>query len=209
MSTILAWFTPEKVIAIATIIYALVTIVMSLSIRRQASVAEIASKAAKQSADALINTERAWVMAELGWCQDSSARVVGGATRTQGQGSVDTTTLWVKLICRNEGKSPAWIENVYAHAEIVQRALDATGTRKSEGQTFGPMGPLGVGKELSHTLELTCSGITGEGKFISVFIILDYRDVFGLERQTSLGYSVDPNRNLVRQYAFPERNRNT
>lgn len=66
------WLTPDKVIAISTMIYAFVTIVMFFSIRsqakashRQADVAYTAAKAAKQSADALIATERPWILVTI------------------------------------------------------------------------------------------------------------------------------------------------
>lgn len=69
---LLSWFTPDKIIAIATIVYAGVTVVMFFEIRSQAKAArdqaEIsrnAADAATRSADALINAERAWVHVQL------------------------------------------------------------------------------------------------------------------------------------------------
>jgi len=66
------WFTPDKIVAIATVVYAVVTVVMFREIRRQteatrgqAEIAETAANAAKQSADAFVNSERPWVL--LDW----------------------------------------------------------------------------------------------------------------------------------------------
>lgn len=63
------WFTSDRIIALATVVYAVVTIVMFFSIRsqakathRQADIARDAADAAKQSADALMSSERAWMI---------------------------------------------------------------------------------------------------------------------------------------------------
>jgi hypothetical protein len=57
------WFTPDKVIAIATIVYAAVTVVMFFAIRSQAKAARDAAKTAKKSVDALIMSLRAEIIA--------------------------------------------------------------------------------------------------------------------------------------------------
>lgn len=70
-TTALDWCTADRVIALATIVYALVTIVMFFAIRsqakaahRQADIARDAATAAEKSADALINSERAWIVVD-------------------------------------------------------------------------------------------------------------------------------------------------
>lgn len=70
--TVWQWLTPDKIVAIATAVYAVVTVVMFTEIRRQAKAARdqaeisrIAADAAKQSAEALVNTERALIVVEL------------------------------------------------------------------------------------------------------------------------------------------------
>ena len=71
LTALWTWFTPDRVIAVATIIYAGVTMVMFFAIRsqaraahRQADIAATAAEAAKRSADALINSERAWIVVD-------------------------------------------------------------------------------------------------------------------------------------------------
>src|SRR6266568_1992389 len=60
-------------------------------------------------AAALINSERAWVMADVEW--DSGKWADGKAHVLEGWGTGgDTTGIYVVLTCRNEGRSPAWLK---------------------------------------------------------------------------------------------------
>ena len=156
----------------------------------------------------MVNAERAWVMGELGWYESLGLRIVT-STQTRNEDMVDTTTVNVKLTCRNDGRSPAWIDQVYAQVEIFSTAATLGNKKKSECQTFGPMGPLGAGKEQSRVLELTCLGHRKDEKYLAVYAVLEYRDIFGIKRETVLGYSIDSDGEIYRQDALRERNRNT
>src|ERR1700733_8729015 len=72
-----------------------------------------AAKAALLNAEALINSERAWIMAELRSYGKYSEmfEIVEGTAEYRGEGSVETTRVnLVKLVCKNQGRSPAWID---------------------------------------------------------------------------------------------------
>ena len=56
-------------------------------------------------------------MAELGLYEGTSLPLAEGTTEIQALGSVETTMANVKLTCKNEGKSPAWIDSVYAQGQ--------------------------------------------------------------------------------------------
>src|SRR5258708_10541068 len=64
--------------------------------------------ATKDSASALINSERAWVMAEIegdrGKWADGKVHIVEGSGT-----SGDSTGTWIILGCKNEGNKPGWI----------------------------------------------------------------------------------------------------
>ena len=165
--------------------------------------------AAKGSADALVNSERAWILAQLNWYERGLH--VGQGTSSSKDEVSESTTVNVKLICRNEGRSPAWIQNVSGKVEIVSVVTPGIENMPDLEtlDSFGPMEPLGPGVQLDRGLQLTCPGHVGDGEFLSVYVLIRYMDIFGRERRTSLGYSIDRSINLNRQDGMPERNQNT
>ncbi len=77
--------------------------------------------AAKQSADALVNSERAWVMTEVAFSADllnlpdlTNLRIICGMG-----GGGETIGADICLICRNNGRTPAWITKKQLHFRNV------------------------------------------------------------------------------------------
>jgi hypothetical protein len=169
-----------------------------------------AAKAALLNAEALINSERAWIIAELhGYGPYSEQfKIVEGKTEYRGEGVVQTTTIHhVKLTCKNQGRSPAWIDAVYGQLNIVDSAtIEIDRPRVGD---HGPMQPIGPGDERSRSLNLICRGIRKSGEFLCISVVIEYRDIFGRKRETLLGYSVDGDGSFGPQFGYPERNRNT
>jgi hypothetical protein len=124
-----------------------------------------AAKAALLNAQALINSERAWIMAELSsYGKDPEIfEVVEGTTDFSGERAVETTRVKLaKLTCKNQGRSPAWIDAVYGQVSIDGvDILATTEIDPSKTGSHGPMGPIGPGGEASRGLELVCSDWTG------------------------------------------------
>jgi hypothetical protein len=148
-------------------------------------------------------------MAELGW-YGSALHIADITSESQTEGRTETTATMLELTCKNEGRSPAWIDNVYAHMEISSNVANLAEPRKrDDGRTFGPLGPLGAGKEHARVLDLTCPGLLADHGFKSVYAIVEYRDIFNVKRETHLGYSIGRNAEIHRQDGLPERNRNT
>ena len=131
------WYTPDKITALATIVYAAVTIVMFLAIHsqakaahRQADIADVAAKAAKQSADTLINVERPWILVRM---EPTGPHRVGKVWWTGTIGQPDSRELTsieamtgvhrkperVELTIKNYGRSPGWVTYSWADAKIV------------------------------------------------------------------------------------------
>jgi len=172
---------------------------------------EIAQEQAATSramARSTINAERAWILGELGGDAFGSMNVVESTSQTQ-RGRSETTNARLVLTCKNEGRTPAWIDNIYGHMEILARQSDIKGRgNRHDGQTFGVMGPLGAGKKRVRSLDLTCSGRLQEGNVLSVYVLVQYRDIFNFTRETYLAYSIFDSKNIYQQ-PLPERNRNT
>ena len=156
----------------------------------------------------IVNTERAWVMGELGWYEK-----VGPNVKVSTATGEERTTAYIKLTCRNQGKSPAWIDHVYGALSIVHNRSTIEEMGADDRDNFGDngrIGPLGAGEERSTSVYLTCSGSTKDKEFLSAYVIVEYRDIFGIKRETFLGYSIiPPDWSLGRQDGLPNRNRNT
>lgn len=158
------------------------------------------------------NSERAWIMAKLGWWHDDrqGLHVVLGAGSSAGE-QTESTTAFLKLTCKNDGRSPAWIDQVYGGMDIVSgvswRKADPPG--KTSLRNYGPMDPLGAGQEASISLEMSCAGHFTDDEALSVYVLVEYRDIFGISRETTIGYSIDRSGGVYQQRGLPQRNRNT
>jgi hypothetical protein len=90
----------------------------------------------------IVNAERAWVMGELDWF-GKRANIVESTTKGK-----ESTTAFVKLTCINDGKSPAWIDQVYSHLEIIGRDSFRDERGERDRQKLGINGPWGrLGRE--------------------------------------------------------------
>ncbi len=162
-------------------------------------------------ADALVNSERAWVMVDVEWdtakWADRKAHVLEGS----GTGG-DTTGIYIVLTCRNEGRSPAWIEEKRARFQIVDVLPPKPDFSSAEFIQVGPE-PIGIGKALPHTNHIywlaTGTGHEGLGKTMVVYGIVTYRDIFNKLRETTFGYRITPSRELVRLEDMREYNKYT
>lgn len=167
--------------------------------------------AAKKSADGLVNSERAWILAELTW-QVGELNVELGTLAHYGK-EFKTTTVTTKLTCRNEGRSPAWVDSIWGRIDItpdgtIAKILDEQPS-ESELINCGHMEPIGPNASKSRTLKLSCNGHCGSRQGVSVYVLIAYHDVFGLARYTSAEYGIDGAGNLNRLMVFRERNKNT
>jgi hypothetical protein len=203
LQLIWAWLTPDKVIAVATIIYALVTMVMFFAIRsqsraaqRQADIADIAAQAAKESADALINSERAWVLVDIRWDDRTMMKLI--TAQTEGTGAIrDCTNAQIKCVCVNHGKSPAWITVKQVGIAILETIpQEPDFSHMSVGQ-YEPE-PLAPSAESTRYWQPGCEGNKGTGKIMIIYGIVQYKDIFSRLRETRFGYVLNPAEELER-----------
>jgi hypothetical protein len=154
------------------------------------------------------NAERAWVLTELEWSKSDSLRVVIGTSKRKDEPEVEETSVVINLLCRNEGRTPAWIEKIQGYCELVEgRLKDLPSPVGHEGQRFLPFGPIAPGKTESRPLNLACPGHVKRDQLLSIFILVEYRDIFDQKRVTTCGYTVSRD-DLSRQVQLPDRNRN-
>jgi hypothetical protein len=155
------------------------------------------------------NAERAWVMTELEWPEHEKLRVVTGTSSRPGVDNVETTTVAVKLLCRNDGRSPAWVDKIQGYCEIVEgRLRDLPPPVGHKGVPFLPIGAIAPGNHRWRILHLEAPGHLKNTQILSIFVLVEYRDIFEQKRVTTCGYTVSGSY-LERQDQLAERNWNT
>src|SRR6266478_4002420 len=89
------------------------------------------------------NAERAWVMTELEWPDTSRLRVVTGTSSRKDEETVESTSVEVRLVCKNEGRSPAWVDKIQGYAEMIEGKLrNLPSSVGHKAQQFIPLGPI-------------------------------------------------------------------
>ncbi len=150
--------------------------------REQLTVAKDAATAAQQNADAakvnaqvILNAERAWVSVELLWSEFTPLIMEGSSV--VGEVHSTHTTFAMRLVCRNQGRTPAWIteKRIIALADLIQ----------IERETLAP------GKESTRRENVSSPGhVDNTEKLAAIYGIVRYQDIFGEQRHTTFGYYV-------------------
>ncbi len=166
-------------------------------------------KLAQKQIEASHNAERAWVMTELEWPEGEKLGLVTGTSRQGDEPQVETTTVIVKLLCRNDGRSPAWVDKIQGYCEIVEGRLgELPSPIGHKAEPFLAIGPIAPGNHKRRILHLQAPGHLKSNQLLSIFVLVEYRDIFEQKRVTTCGYTVS-DAHLDRQDQFPDRNRNT
>jgi hypothetical protein len=155
-----------------------------------------AANAAKSSADALISSERAWIMAELKLVEPNA---VSGITQPD-------NTIWTHvhfdLICTNAGTTPAWIFEQSVCVEVTDRVIFSNTPYptpeilKPDGrhvQLFYQIWPVVKGDPPIQSRGTTkCKGWATRDNRLYTYIygVVRYRDAFSPLRETYFGYVV-------------------
>jgi hypothetical protein len=156
------------------------------------------------------NAQRAWVMTEIE--HDTKKWADGKVHVLQGSGSGgETTALYAVLVCKNEGNSPAWIDEKRVKFEIVNSLPHKPNLESAEFIKAGPI-PIGTGRALTHTDALqfqpVAAGRQQDERMAVIYGIVRYRDIFGKHRETTFGYRIADGE-IRRLEGYPEYNKNT
>lgn len=177
----------------------------STSIQTDRLIEEAAKQsiAAKKSAEALINTERAWIMVELDWVPGYPKVILGDSTDIGPH-----TSAAIRFMYTNEGKTIAWIDEKLACFQIAKEL--------PERPDFGVLEMLdcepewvGVndGGRLDKTLE--AAGREGMGDISVIRGVIRYRDAFNARHETVFGFRIRPDNRFERLAGLSEYNRTT
>jgi hypothetical protein len=170
----------------------------------QAVLTRRSANAAKDAADAVMNSERAWLIVDLSWKDGRRQGIIGESISF----GVQTWSVFVVVTSRNFGRTPAW---------ITERRIGVLSSREPIPQNP----PLGNAKVLASTSDTILVGEPGysteEGVASSeriadesgrvIYGVVKYRDIYGKERETTFGYRVTKNYYLERLSGFPQYNK--
>jgi hypothetical protein len=162
----------------------------------------------REQTRALINSERAWIMVDV----DPVPGVGGlmdGHRMQMGVGPVESesTTFGARIVCRNDGKVPAWITEKRACLDIVEALPDKPDWSRTTPVQL-TLEPISVGQTSKQDETLTCKRGRALGKMVILYGVVTYRDPFGHNRTTTFGYKVRDD-GVLERLSLPTYNENT
>jgi hypothetical protein len=203
------WYTPERVIALATIAYVLVTTIMLVAIRAQA-------KAAQTSADSLKRLERPWILvrpiennsetpswiAGTGWVKPGTI-LVGPVGRpfatvipyTDDELKSEGFRVRLGYTIKNYGRSPGHMTYHWANVAIVdaEGAMPELPDYTAKKPSFDLpdtrlMEPRGAFKNYVPIRFRDFKDMWERKKFLYLYGYITYRDIWGAEHKTGFGF---------------------
>jgi hypothetical protein len=153
----------------------------------------------KRQTNALISGNRSWVTADVERVPGFGG-IMNGSGHEMGVGPLRTesTAFRARIICRNDGKTPAWITKKQAGLDIVETLPEVPDwTRTTIIQVAPEQLLVGqVGKPTDETLYSKRGRALG--KMTILYGLVTYRDPFGENKTTSFGYYVRDDGSLER-----------
>jgi hypothetical protein len=163
----------------------------------------------KGQTDALIKSERAWITVEVQctpgagpwfdtWEQGTEQVVAHVAHRS---------IFHARIMCKNDGKAPAWIEQKQACIDVFDSLPENPDWSNLALVQCEPE-PIRVG-ESGDAIDcsLTCNKREEVGQITIIYGLIRYRDPFGDNRSTSFAYRVLPDRiSIERLSGYPKYN---
>lgn len=145
----------------------------------------------RRQSDHIASAERAWVLVEI-----QEVPLYSLEESTDG----DTTSIPIRIVCRNDGNTPAWVTDILFGMVIYDRDAIPRAPEINNAQRVGgdltPVGPKSAMPPIDYTVE--CAGRNPiYFRHTVLFGVVRYRDVFGEARETHIGYEVKHKR-LVR-----------
>jgi hypothetical protein len=155
----------------------------------------------------IINTERAWVMTDLDWTPGYRSIQMDRSDRYDNVSS----QVNVRLCYRNDGNTPAWVDEIWAAFEIVEHPRQypeiTRMTRvKDRSMPYGPI-PLRIRGRKYIDIALPCEGQEEIGKQNIVYGVIYYRDAFKQKRRTFFGFRLMSATEIIFLPGCPEYNK--
>jgi hypothetical protein len=157
--------------------------------------------AALKSAQAIINSERAWVLVDLEWPRPIITH------------GIDKFTIYCDIMCVNEGKTIAWLTEKRIGLFKGKEPFPNSPPLHETQLVQAGIEPI-AGKKLFHDAEASHPGMleahtAEDGNLVVIFGTVTYQDIHGESHATTFGYRLNVERTrLIRLLGYPEWNRN-
>jgi hypothetical protein len=149
-----------------------------------------AAEAAKKSADTAIASERGWVTVTIEWAPGHAGLFTGD--HTQHGITTPNCRVTIRMIYKNDGKTPVWITERRAGMNIYP-LFDGLPDRPPMADDVIAVGvvSLAAGQEKSVDTPLECKGRGGMENLTVIYAIVRYRTVIPtLNGESISGYDV-------------------
>jgi len=156
------------------------------SLEQLATAAGNNALAAKASADALVNSERSWVIPEVEFRHRETGRVMETYN-----GKTTSTMASIQVTCSNRGNTPAWITEIDVRMEIglIPRFIpEFTPEAHEISLQYEPIAP--DGPAFVHFRQITAEGKVTAKEQAFIYGIVKYRDAFTPNGKSYFGYSI-------------------
>lgn len=160
--------------------------------------------AAKASADALVNSERAWIIVNIRWTQGKPFFVHSTSVEGSANTARETTGVDVDLLYINEGRSPAWIVEEKVRMEVAISPISSPSLDTEDTQFNERYEPVSVNKTSTNQHRIFGQGWNGSHTYI--YGRIKYRDIFTpppIEpRETWFGFRVNATGHIGRIVSY-------
>jgi hypothetical protein len=178
---------------------------------RSLDILRVQTEATKASADAAVSAERAWIMVDLEKVPGVGTIIVHGATQEGSGPQRYSTSVRVRCVCSNQGKTPAKI------IEKKMAVLLVTGNKplpiepELQIEILDPVPEyLQTRDESKQDWTLEVDGRQENGDMLIAYGIIRYTHLFSAtEAHTTFGFRVTINNTFQRLTGYPKYNENT
>jgi len=164
------------------------------------------TKAANRTAKYVMNADRAWLMVDVDSVPGMGAAY--GSEMVNGV-HVANTSVRIRIQCRNDGKTPAWITEIRARLNVISGYVKSPDLESTEVLEPNPEPVAPQARSAVHDHTLTCTKIAEPGQILVLYGVVFYRDMFEAERYTTFGYTVSMVDGKLRRLPYPEFNENS
>ncbi len=171
----------------------------------QAVLTRRSAEAARLSAEALMDSERAWILVDVTGENGRPSLIFGESLSFD----VKTWNVTIHLICKNEGRTPAWILERRIGILPVTPVPDKPPLGEAKVIETEPVTLLAGGPSFDTCETVESDKPIGLENGRVIYGAVKYRDIYGRVRETTFGYRVSAFYTLRRMQDFPAYNQHS
>jgi hypothetical protein len=151
--------------------------------KESAIAAKTSADAALANAQAIINAERAWITANAEWRPDEAMHIVARENRS---------SMNIRFRFQNQGRTPAWITSKGFGCMIRDSVPDEPELDSDSFNVTEGLEVINAGGTFLEDQMLMDYANASTAKFVIVYGLVKYRDIFNQRHATLFGYRIFP-----------------